>query len=183
MNADVWVTTDAAGFIIDCSPTAVRMLGYSARGARGRELPNLFIRERPTLAELLRAARGEALEREGMFRPNERKAFAVRFRVSRDATPSDAVVLLWTFDVRWSVHLRMPQGVDRRQLITVWRSNTLRCIFVPGGRDKRRLFVCTGNDEVIHEEAPTDSVAAFARAIELQQLAGRGLLGKTHPNN
>jgi PAS domain-containing protein len=184
MTSDIWIATDAAGFILDCSAPALTVLGYSARGARGRELPNLFISGRPRLSELLRVAQGETLEREATFRPHERKALPVRFSVRRQSASDDRnIVLVWTFDVRWSLNSRMPRGVDRRQLITVWRLESLRCIFVPAGQHKRRLFVCTGNDEVIHEESPPTSAAAFARAAELRQLAGLGQLAQPDHNN
>jgi len=131
-TSDIWITTDAAGFVIACSPAALSLLGYSARGARGRELPNMFIRERPSLSELLRAAHGEPVEREAVFRPNDRKALPVRFRISAaDGTSGVGVTLIWRFQLRWPVGMRIPAGVDRRQLITVWRGEAMRCIFVP----------------------------------------------------
>lgn len=174
---DIWITTDAAGFVLGCSPAALEMLGYSARGARGRELPNMFIRERPRLAELLQAAQGEPIERDADFRPNDRKAIRVHFRITiGEQMPSGAVTLLWTFFVRWPVGMRIPSGVDRRQLITIWRSGSLRCVFVPGGADKRRLFVCGSNDEIVHEEAAEDVSSAFARAAELERLVREGAI-------
>jgi PAS domain-containing protein len=174
---EIWITTDAAGFVMGCSPAALQMLGYTARGARGRELPNMFIRERPRLAELLQAAQGQVIEREADFRPNDRKAIRVRFRLALgERLSGGAATLLWTFDVRWPVGMRLPQGVDRRQLITLWRTDSLKCVFVPGGSDKRRLFVCSANDEVILEEPIVDVTTARARAAELQKLASEGAL-------
>ena len=168
---DIWITTDAAGFVIACSPGALSLLGYSARGARGRALPNMFIRERPSLSELLRAAHGEPVERDAVFRPNDRKALPVRFRISAAETASGgSVSLLWRFELRWPVGMRIPPGVDRRQLITVWRGEAMRCIFVPGGLDKRRLLICGEDDEVLHEESAPSGAAAFARAAELRKL-------------
>jgi PAS domain-containing protein len=177
MASDIWITTDAAGFVLDCSDAAVELTGYSVRGARGRELPNMFVQDRPRLAELLTAAQGEVVDRVATFRPNDRKAIPVRFRLTRDEGPPGApIVLRWTFEVRWPIGMRLPQGVDRRQLITIWRADPLRCIFVPGGNDKRRLIVCAANDEVVHEEPASDAAAAFARAAELQKLAATGAL-------
>ena len=168
---DVWVLTDAAGFVLECSPAAVRLLGYSARGARGRELPNMFIGNRPRLNELLSAAHGEPIERDATFRPNDRKALPVHVRIARGEPSADGhITLRWTFTVRWPVGMRIPQGVDRRQLITVWRDESMRCIFVPGGKDKRRLLVCAGDDEVIHEEDARSASDAFTRAAELREL-------------
>ena len=177
--SEIWVTTDASGFVLGCSPAALEMLGYSARGARGRELPNMFVRERPRLVELLQAARGEVVDREADFRPNDRKAMRVRFRLTLAERLTDgSVTLLWTFFVRWPVGMRIPSGVDRRQLVTIWRTDSLRCVFVPGGVDKRRLLVCSLKDEVIHEEPAIDVPTAFARATALQKLASEGALGR-----
>ena len=177
MVSDTWVLTDAAGFVLSCSETALNMMNYSARGARGRELPNLFVRARPRLAEMLRAAQGEVIERDAYFRPNDRKAMPVRFRLTAaERTPGGAVSLLWIFELRWPVGMRIPAGVDRRQLITVWRAQSMRCVFVPGGADKRRLLLCTDNDEVLYEEPAPAGAAAFARAEELQKLAAAGTL-------
>lgn len=177
MDEDIWIITDAAGFVMGCSAAAVRMLGYSARGARGRELPNMFIRERPRLAELLQAAQGAVIEREADFRPNDRKAIRVRFRISLgERLPGGKMTLLWTFDMRWPVRMRIPRGVDLRQLITIWRTDSLRCVFVPGGTDKRRLLVCSPKDEVLHEEPTSDIRSAWTRASELHKLAGQGAL-------
>lgn len=175
MQPELWILTDAAGFIRECSPAALQMLGYSARGARGRELPNLFVTGRPRLAELLDAARGERIARAAALRPNDRRAVDVRFTIARLESDAREALLYWTFALRWPLHLRIPRGVDKRQLITLWRAGALRCVFVPGGRANRRLLVCA-SDEVVLEEAPTDPAAALARALELQQLAATGQL-------
>jgi len=167
---DVWILTDAAGFVLECSPAAIALLGYSARGARGRELPNMFISHRPRLTELLSAAQGLPIERDASFRPNDRKALPVHVRIERAGAAADGqVVLRWTFTLRWPVGMRIPPGVDRRQLITVWRDPSMRCIFVPGGKDKRLLFLCGDNDEVVHEEEAPTAAAAFVRAAELHK--------------
>lgn len=177
MPADIWVITDAAGFVHACSPEGLQMLGYSARGAKRRALPNMFVRERPQLSELLRAAQGEVIERYAHFRPNDRKAVRVRFRLTAaERLPDGGVLLLWRFQFRWPVGMRVPAGVDRRQLITIWRTPSLRCMFVPGGAEKRRLIVCSDDDEVIYEEPTPDASAAFARASELRKLAAAGAL-------
>ena len=178
MTEEIRIVTDAAGFVLDCSPAAVGLIGYSARGARRRELTNMFVRERPQLVELLRAAQGEVIERSAHFRPNDRKAIAVRFRLSRAAAgPNGEVLLEWTFTLRWPVGMRLPEGVDRRQLVTVWRAGTMRCVVVPGGENKRRLFVCADGDVVIHEEQALTISEALARAADLQRMASEGVLG------
>jgi PAS domain S-box-containing protein len=173
---DVWILTDAAGFIVECSDAALRLLNYSARGARGRELPNLFVSDRPRLSELLQAsATNETIERDATIRPNDRKAVPVHFHVRGVPGEDGRQRLLWTFTVEWPITMRLPRGVDRRQLITVWRSGSLRCVFVPAGGEKRRLFVCGENDAVVHEEVPESSKAAYQRATELQELIASGL--------
>jgi hypothetical protein len=175
LRGEVAITTDAAGFVISCTPAALEMLGYSARGARARELPNMFIGNRPRLSELLAAAHGRPFEREARFRPNDRKALSVRFRVEpAESLPDGAVALRWTFEVRWPLTMRLPRGLDPRQLITLWRSEPLRCVFAPGGAEKRRLFVCATADEVVHEEPTPDVASALTRAAELRELAAHG---------
>ena len=164
-----WILTDGAGYILECSFAALRMLNYSGRGARGRELPNLFLRGRPVLSELLAAARGGVIERDAEFRPNDRKPMRVRFSIRRSDPGSADVTLHWTFDVRWRLAMRMPEGVDRRQVIKVWRRHDHRCVFAPGGAGRRRLFVCVDEDEVLHEESLPDVASAFARAAALRE--------------
>lgn len=175
MSEEIWVRTDGVGFVQECSPAALALLGYSARGARGRELAHMFIAGRPLLPELLQAGLGTPLERDAVFRPCERKALRVRVRVTAfEGRPGEAAGLLWTFRVRWPVGMRIPAGVDRRQLITVWRTGGHRCIFAPGGRGNRRLLVCGCHDEVIHEELAESAADAFGRAAELQALIVSG---------
>ena len=164
-----WILTDGAGYILECSAAALRMLNYSGRGARGRELPNLFLRGRPVLSELLAAAGGGVIQREAEFRPNDRKPLRVRFVIRRaDPGPGADVTLRWTFEVRWRLGMRLPEGVDRRQVMTVWRRHGHRCVFAPGGAGGRRLFVCVDEDEIVHEEMLPDVPSAFARALALR---------------
>ena len=172
---DAWIITDAAGFIRDCSPASLQLLRYSARGVRGRELPNLFVTERPRLAELLEAARGGVIERKAALRPNDRRSVDVLFRIERLNEQPGNALLRWTFRVRWPVALRIPRGVDKRQVITIWRAGAFRCVFVPAGGNDRRLFVCT-SDEVLLEEAPSDAASALVRAAELKRLVVAGQL-------
>ena len=170
MTADIWIVTDAAGFIRECSPAALELLGYSSRGARHRDLPTIFLSDRPRLSELLAvAAGGTIVERKARLRPNDRRSVDVHFRIERYASEQPEPLLLWTLTLRWPITLRIPRGVDGRQLITVWRAGEYRCVFVPGGADKRRLLVCE-QDAVVLEETPADVAAALARAAELQRM-------------
>jgi len=170
MGDAIWVTTDGAGFVLDCSPAALDLIGYTARGVRGRELAHMFVRGRPTLSELLQAGVGSPVEREAEFRPYERKALRVLLRITACEGPGERGRLLWTFSVRWPVGMRIPAGVDRRQLITIWRTAEHRCIFAPGGSGNRRLLLCGPNDEVIYEEPVASAAEAFARAADLRNL-------------
>ncbi|MGH9311432.1 MAG: hypothetical protein ACRD1U_18785 [Vicinamibacterales bacterium] len=173
----ILVRTDAVGFIVSCSSGAVKLLGYTVRGARGRELPNMFVSDRPRLSELLAVAQGLVIERAAEFRPNDRKAVRVWFRVSAaEDEGGQHGTLVWTFFVRWPVTMCLPRGADRRQLITVWRSGPFRCIFVPTGGETRRLLICSEEDEVLHEEPAAAPPSALARAAELLTLAEAGAL-------
>ena len=179
------VHTDAVGVIVSCSPGAARLLGYTVRGARGRALPNMFVSERPRLSELLAAAQGLVIRREAEFRPNDRKAVRVRFELAPAAEPPQTegpILLRWTFSVRWPVTMCLPPGVDRRELITVWRSSQFRCIFVPAPGEKRRLMICSAEDEVVHQELVMNAATALMRAGELQTLASAGDLPARIPS-
>jgi PAS domain-containing protein len=171
----ILVHTDAVGFIVSCSSGAVKLLGYTVRGARGRELSNMFIAGRPRLSELLAAAQGMVIERDAEFRPNDRRAVRVRFRVVAGEDDRHDT-LVWTFCVRWPVSMYLPRGADPRQLITVWRLAPWRCLFVPGGAEARRLLICSENDEVVYDEPASNASAALTRAAELLALARAGTL-------
>jgi hypothetical protein len=135
----------------------------------------MFIRNRPRLGELLAVTRGVTVAREAEFRPNDRKSVRVRFSiVLTEPPPGETPALLWTFMVRWRVAMRLPSGVDRRQLLTLWRTPDMRCVFAPGSPADRRLFVCASGDEVILEEHTRDPASAFNRAEELRALAAAG---------
>ena len=63
-SAEPWLITDAAGQILEISPTAAQLLNLSARGARGRNLLAFFRENRPKLmTELLARRRALIIDR------------------------------------------------------------------------------------------------------------------------
>ena len=92
-----WVITNAVGDIQDISVEAARLLNLSQRGARGRNLATFFVEERNTLlADLLRAAEGNAVERTGMLQPRDRKPVRVHVEVVRlPGKPGERIGLRW----------------------------------------------------------------------------------------
>lgn len=86
-NETSWIVTDPTGQIVDLTDAAARLLNMSRRGALGRSLPTFFVEDRPKLlAELLRAAEGVIINREGTLQPRDRRPVRVNFDVS--ALPS-----------------------------------------------------------------------------------------------
>lgn len=82
-NETSWIVTDPAGQIVDLTDGAARLLNMSRRGALGRSLPTFFVEDRPKLlAELLRAAEGVIINREGTLQPRDRRPVRVHFDVS-----------------------------------------------------------------------------------------------------
>jgi len=94
---DVSVITNAVGEILEISPDAARLLNLSQRGARGRNLATFFVEDRPKLlAELLRAADGEQIDRTASLQPRDRRPMRVRVDVSRLASkPGERISLRW----------------------------------------------------------------------------------------
>jgi CheY-like chemotaxis protein len=95
-----WVVTDPAGQILDLTDSAAKLLNMSRRGAIGRSLPTFFVDDRPKLlAELLRAAEGVILNRDGVIQPRDRRP--VRVHIDVGAVPSDmpgGVRLRWDLE-------------------------------------------------------------------------------------
>jgi len=82
-----WIMTDSRGQILDLSDSAAKMLNMSRRGAIGRSLPAFFVEDRPKLmSELLRAAEGVIINRDGALQPRDRRPLRVHLDVS--AVPS-----------------------------------------------------------------------------------------------
>jgi CheY-like chemotaxis protein len=78
-----WVITDAAGQILDLTDSGAKLLNMSRRG----------------LGELLRAAEGVIINRDGLIQPRDRRPVRIRFDVG--AIPSDlpgGVRLRWDLE-------------------------------------------------------------------------------------
>jgi CheY-like chemotaxis protein len=99
-EANAWIVTDASGRIQEISAEAAKLLNLSVRGAIGRSLPTFFVEDRPKLlAELLRAAEGVIIERDGVLQPRDRRP--VRVHVDMAAlpqAPGDRVRLRWSLE-------------------------------------------------------------------------------------
>jgi CheY-like chemotaxis protein len=103
-NETSWIVTDPAGQIVDLTDGAARLLNMSRRGALGRSLPTFFVEDRPKLlAELLRAADGVIINREGTLQPRDRRPVRVNFDVS--ALPSGSGTRT---QLRWDLEREEP---------------------------------------------------------------------------
>jgi CheY-like chemotaxis protein len=95
-----WVITDAVGQILDLTDGAAKLLNMSRRGATGRSLPTFFVEDRPKLlAELMRAAEGVIINRDGLIQPRDRRPVRIHFDVG--AVPSNlpgGVRLRWDLE-------------------------------------------------------------------------------------
>ena len=95
-----WIMTDSAGRMLDLSEGSAKMLNMSRRGAIGRSLPTFFIEDRPKLmSELLRAAEGVIINREGTLQPRDRRPMRVHLDVSAYASaPGVGMQLKWDLE-------------------------------------------------------------------------------------
>lgn len=94
----VWIDTDNVGYIVDCHPGALDLIGCSARTATHQRLPFMFIVGRPQRADLELASRGDVIQIHGVIRPPERRGISIDCRI--EAAPnysSDRAILRWTF--------------------------------------------------------------------------------------
>jgi PAS domain-containing protein len=98
-ESPLWIDTDSEGRILQCSPAALELIGYTKRSAPRRLLPILFLDRRPTLTTLLHALLGRPVEREGTIRPRgEQRAVHVRYRIAlAPESTRSRPVLRWTF--------------------------------------------------------------------------------------
>lgn len=98
---DLWFDTEHDGRILDWSPDALTLIGYSDGGAKGRSLPLMFIGSRPLEAHLTRVMFGHPLERDGIIRPRDRRGVPVTYRIAlADGSTDKRPVLRWTFQRR-----------------------------------------------------------------------------------
>lgn len=99
-TSGAWVITDGAGQILDLADQTAKLLNMSRRGAIGRSLPTFFVEDRPRLiAELMRAAEGVIINRDGLLQPRDRKPVRVHLDVGAlHAAPGVGVQLRWDLD-------------------------------------------------------------------------------------
>jgi CheY-like chemotaxis protein len=86
---DLWIITDAAGYIQEMSPRAPALLNISARGAFGRNLLTYFTEDRSRLVQALQSAvGGTIIQQSTMLRPRDRRP--VRVCIDAAALPGAA---------------------------------------------------------------------------------------------
>jgi PAS domain-containing protein len=95
---EIWIETDDAGRVTGSSPAAVLLTGYSPRSLQGRELPILFIKDRPGPTQLRHVMLGHPVERESWIRPRERRAVHVRYRIELIQANGLNPTLRWTLE-------------------------------------------------------------------------------------
>jgi PAS domain S-box-containing protein len=77
-SSPTWIVTDAAGNILEVSPSAAEMLNVTRLHLRRRSLLNFFASDRPEWNRLLRlAGQGHNVRRAGAMRPRDRRPCAV----------------------------------------------------------------------------------------------------------
>jgi CheY-like chemotaxis protein len=97
-ESDTWVATDAAGIILEASPSGARLLSGTPRGLQRRNLIVFFEQDREGWSNAMtRASAGERVHRSGRLRPKERRPVHVRVALERAPDLSPAL-LVWTFD-------------------------------------------------------------------------------------
>jgi PAS domain S-box-containing protein len=98
--ADAWIVTDDRGVMVEVSGAGHRLLNLSARGALGRNLTAFFAGNRhQVFADMSRALDGQVAQREAEMRPRDRRPFALRFEICREASTGSSVPRLrWTLE-------------------------------------------------------------------------------------
>jgi len=95
---EIWIETDGEGRVTGSSPAAVLFTGYSPRSLQGRELPIMFIKERPGPTQLRHVMLGHPVERDSWIRPRERRAVHVRYRIELIQADGSNPTLRWTLE-------------------------------------------------------------------------------------
>ena len=94
-DVDAWIVTDDRGTMLEISGPGHRLMNLSARGALGRALPPFFDGERHQLfIDMSRALEGQVPQRRAMFRPRDRRPFAVTYEICREPMTGDSVARL-----------------------------------------------------------------------------------------
>ena len=98
-DSPLWIDTDSTGKIIGWSADGAALTGYSDRSLGGRLLPVMFVEDRPTSRQFEHAMIGIPVERIARFRPRERRAVPVVYRIALSPRSTDRdPVLRWTFE-------------------------------------------------------------------------------------
>lgn len=94
-----WVISDEAGFILEASPDAARLLHHAVRTLHGKSLLMFFEQDRESWrASLTRAASGEPVRQSGSLRPKERRPIHVWVDVQR-CTEWNGPAFRWSFTI------------------------------------------------------------------------------------
>jgi DNA-binding response OmpR family regulator len=91
------LTTDTAGYILDLTEEAAKLLNISARGARGRNLPSFFTDNRSNLiADIRRASEGMIVDQVNTLNPRDRRPLRVHIDLSAlPPVPGEHLQLRW----------------------------------------------------------------------------------------
>ena len=96
-DGDPWILTDHAGRILDWHPAALRLLGYTERGMKGRSLLVAFNGDRPSDNVLQHVMLGHPVERAGAIRPRDRRPARVHYRIELVEGSDACPILRWCF--------------------------------------------------------------------------------------
>jgi PAS domain-containing protein len=95
----LWIDTDDNGMILNWNPDVLPLTGYAPKSMHGRLLQIMLLGNRPGLIQFRRVMLGNVVEREGLIRPREQRAIAVRYRIEIAPESSKARPLMrWTFE-------------------------------------------------------------------------------------
>jgi hypothetical protein len=98
MSGPFWIDTTLDGEIVGWSENGPPALGFSSRHLAGRSLITMFICDRPSPSTLDHVVLGHPVERSGQFRPKDRRAVPITYRIERVSDSRDGQpVLRWTF--------------------------------------------------------------------------------------
>jgi hypothetical protein len=95
----LWIDTDDNGMILNWSPDVLPLVGYAPKSMHGRLLQIMLLGERPGQVQFRRVMLGNIVERDGLIRPREQHAVAVRYRIEVSPESSRVRPLMrWTFE-------------------------------------------------------------------------------------
>lgn len=161
MSNDLWIDTDQNGLILDWSPDALPLLGYSAKWARFRSLVVSLSVGRPAPAHLARVVQlGQPFEAVGTIRPRDQRGIAVYYWIALAPESSDQrPVLRWRFE----------QLFHRCEMV-VWREPPWRCeMWVMESGSVLRVYERVGADDQLLAEEAMRKGEGFIQANELHR--------------